>query len=371
MICPWGLHRSSLTSGTRGFVDTGTNVLIGGFIIGGGATGDLIVLRGIGPSLAGVGLSPVLANPRLELHDSSGALVTSNDNWQDDPTQAALITALGLAPTDNMESAIASTLAPGAYTTVLAGVDNGTGLGLVEVYDNPIPTSETPTPTPVGSVTPSPTPGGSVTPTPTPAATATPTPGGVCMENFDSVTAPALPGGWSATNPDPGDGTLFVTVPTVSDTAPNSAFIPDQDGISDKTLVSRPITITSNSPVVTFRNNFNSEFSDGVYWDGGVLEISSPNISSGDFLDVTDSHVGGTITSGGYTGEISGDASNPLSGRMAWSGNSNGFIETTVNLGPNVVAQTIYLRFRFGSDEAVAAPGWWIDTFSIDGGICQ
>jgi len=180
---------------TRGFVATGSDVLIGGFIIGGGATGDLIVLRGIGPSLASAGLSPVLPDPRLELHDASGALVMSNDNWQDDPTQAALITALGLAPTNNMESAIAATLAPGAYTTVLAGVNNVTGLGLVEVYDNPVPTGVTPTPTPVGSVTPSPTPGGSVTPTPSPGVTATPTPGGVCMENFDSVTAPALPPG--------------------------------------------------------------------------------------------------------------------------------------------------------------------------------
>jgi hypothetical protein len=110
--------------------------------------------------------------------------------------------------------------------------------------------------------------------------------------------------------------------------------------------------------------------SGGVFWDGGVLEISAPNISNGDFLDFTDSHIGGKCLSGCYTGEISGDAENPLAGRMAWSGNSGGYIDTLINLGPNLNGQTITLRWRFGSDEAVAAPGWRIDTISIMGAIC-
>jgi hypothetical protein len=191
----------------------------------------------------------------------------------------------------------------------------------------------------------------------------------VCTENFDGVTAPALPAGWVASNPTAGDGVMFVTTTTSSDTAPNNAFIADQDGISDKVL-DRQVTINSASPVMTFRNNFDTEFSGGVFWDGGVLEISTPTISGGDFLDVTDSHVGGTITSGGYTGEISSDASNPLAGRMAWSGSSGGYIDTVINLGPNLNGQTVTLRFRFGSDEAAAAPGWHIDTLSITGASC-
>ena len=71
----------------------------------------------------------------LELRDHNGALIFSNNDWQDDPTQAAEITAAGLAPSNNLESAIAETLPPGLYTALLVGVNNGTGNGLVEVYD--------------------------------------------------------------------------------------------------------------------------------------------------------------------------------------------------------------------------------------------
>ena len=179
------------------------------------------------------------------------------------------------------------------------------------------------------------------------------------------MTAPALPAGWTATDPILGDGVLFVTSTITPDSPPNDAFIPDQDGISDKVLDTPGIVITSAAPMLSFRNNFNTEFSMGVYWDGGVLEVSAPNISGGAFLDITDSHVGGTFVSGGYTGEISGIANNPLAGRMAWSANSLGYINTVINLGPNLIGQTITLRFRFGTDELTAAPGWRIDTISL------
>lgn len=80
--------------------------------------------------------------------------------------------------------------------------------------------------------------------------------------------------------------------------------------------------------------------------------------------------MGGSFVSGGYTGEIDGTANNPLAGRMAWSGNSGGYIDTVINLGANVNGQTIKLRFRMGTDEAVAAPGVRIDTISIAGAAC-
>ena len=79
--------------------------------------------------------SAVLANPTLELRDNNGTLLLANNDWQDNAVQAAEITAAGLAPTNDLESAIAATLPPGLYTGLLAGLNNGTGIGVVEVYD--------------------------------------------------------------------------------------------------------------------------------------------------------------------------------------------------------------------------------------------
>ena len=121
---------------TRAFVSTGSNIVIAGFILGNGTGMDNVILRGIGPSLP---VSNKLANPTLELRDSNATLIRSDDNWQDDPAQAALITAAGLAPTNTLESGIYATLAPGPYTALLSGVSNGTGVGLVEVYDGGAP----------------------------------------------------------------------------------------------------------------------------------------------------------------------------------------------------------------------------------------
>jgi hypothetical protein len=120
---------------TRGFVETGDSVLIGGFILGGGGNSTQVAVRGIGPSLAQAGLSPVLADPTLELRDSDGALLISNDNWQDDPEQAKQLTAHGLAPTNGNESGIFGLFPPGTFTVILAGKNDGTGLGLVEIYN--------------------------------------------------------------------------------------------------------------------------------------------------------------------------------------------------------------------------------------------
>ena len=122
---------------TRGFVQTGDNVMIGGFVLGGSSNNTGIVVRGIGPSLAQFGLSPVLADPTLELHDGNGALLISNDDWQDDPVQAAQLSAHGLAPQDAKESGIFASLPPGTFTAILAGKNGGTGIGLAEIYAVP------------------------------------------------------------------------------------------------------------------------------------------------------------------------------------------------------------------------------------------
>jgi hypothetical protein len=120
---------------TRGLVQTGTNVMIGGFILGGTTGSARVVLRGIGPTLSQSGLSNVLANPTLELHNSNGTTLASNDNWQDDPVSAAALSANGFALQNSLESGIFITLSPGAFTAILAGKNGGTGIGLVEVYN--------------------------------------------------------------------------------------------------------------------------------------------------------------------------------------------------------------------------------------------
>jgi hypothetical protein len=123
---------------TRAFVSTGDNIVIAGFLLGGHTlqTGDgRIVVRGIGPSLSALGVANALADPTLELRDGNGALLAANNNWQDNPVQAAELTAAGLAPTNPLESGIAATLPSGLYTALLAGLNNGTGIGVIEVYD--------------------------------------------------------------------------------------------------------------------------------------------------------------------------------------------------------------------------------------------
>jgi hypothetical protein len=132
-----------LNISTRALVGTGNNVLIGGFIITGNAPKN-VVIRGIGPSLIPFGIPNALADPTLELRDGNGVLLRSNNDWQDDPVQAAEITAVGLAPTNNLESGIVATLQPCAsYTAILAGRNGGTGVGLVEIYDiNPAADSQ-------------------------------------------------------------------------------------------------------------------------------------------------------------------------------------------------------------------------------------
>ena len=121
---------------TRSFVQTGDNRLIGGFILGGNGGAANVIVRAIGPSLTQFGIN-ALADPTLELRDSNGALILADDNWQDDPNQAAQITASGLAPSNPLESAISTSLLPGAYTAIVAGKNGGTGIGLVEIYNIP------------------------------------------------------------------------------------------------------------------------------------------------------------------------------------------------------------------------------------------
>ena len=117
----------------RGLVGPGDDVLIGGFIVGGNALStNAVVVRALGPSLSHAGVSNPLGNPVLELHNSTGTLIASNEDWQD--SQAEQITASGLAPTDPKESAIYAMLPAGNYTAIVRGTGAATGTALVEVF---------------------------------------------------------------------------------------------------------------------------------------------------------------------------------------------------------------------------------------------
>jgi uncharacterized protein (DUF1800 family) len=120
---------SAVNLSTRMVVQTGDNVLIGGFIVYGSGQ-KKIAVRAMGPSLPVAGK---LSDPMLELHDATGAIVASNDNWR--TSQEAAITAAGLAPTNDLESVLIATINPGAYTVVVKGVNDATGVGLMEIYD--------------------------------------------------------------------------------------------------------------------------------------------------------------------------------------------------------------------------------------------
>lgn len=176
----------------------------------------------------------------------------------------------------------------------------------------------------------------------------------ILVEFFDTVTPGALPSGWSSIT--------WVTsssgVPTPpADTPPNAAFVDDPATISDKQLLSPdiPFAFDAGTPQLAFRNNFNLQ--DG--FDGGVLEISFDDGLT--FQDII--AAGGTFLRGGYNGTVSNCCGNPLAGRQAWTGNSGGFIDTTVNL-PNPAGSYI-LRWRMGSDGSISGEGWRIDNVAI------
>jgi hypothetical protein len=125
-------HNALANISTRVQVGSASNVAIAGFIVTGN-TAKQVVVRGLGPSLAAVGVQGSLSDPLLDLYDASGNLLATNNDWQQ--TQAQALRDANLAPSNDLEAAILATLAPGAYTAILRGNRNTTGVGLVEVYD--------------------------------------------------------------------------------------------------------------------------------------------------------------------------------------------------------------------------------------------
>jgi uncharacterized repeat protein (TIGR01451 family) len=204
----------------------------------------------------------------------------------------------------------------------------------------------------------------------------------VLTQGFDSVTAPALPSGWTSTAIS--NGIKWVTSSAAKDLGTLSAYAtePPSNGVTE--LTSPPIQITTPSAQLIFKNYYNLETdptvtNGGLAFDGGLLEIQ---IGTNAFADIL--AAGGSFVSGGYNKTIytindDTNADNPFAGRQAWSGFSGGFISTVVNFPASAAGQTIYLKWRLGTDTGNFygggawnnGPGWYIDSIAVnDGFIC-
>ncbi len=184
------------------------------------------------------------------------------------------------------------------------------------------------------------------------------TPVTALSENFDGVSAPSLPAGWTTATS--GGQSLWVTSVSQSDTAPNSAFSPDATTTGVNELVTPVISVPYTAPQLSFRQSF--IFENG--YDGGVLEIS---INGSAYVDIL--AAGGSFASGGYVSVLNSSA-NPLTGRSAWTGNSGGFITTLVNLPPAAAGLPARFKWRAGSDGSIGATGCFIDSVKILGRDC-
>ncbi|MET0752332.1 MAG: FG-GAP-like repeat-containing protein [Pyrinomonadaceae bacterium] len=177
----------------------------------------------------------------------------------------------------------------------------------------------------------------------------------VFSENFDSVTAPALPAGWTTSHT--GAINSFTTVTTSPDSAPNAAYVndPNTEGVSD--LISPSIALGNIQHKLIFRHLYQTDY----LFDGGVLEIS---INGGTFVDIISA--GGTFVSNGY--DIALDGS-PLVNRPAWTGQQVFYKTTEVNLPANTANQSVRFRWRIACDPMEAGNGWWIDNIQVTNAI--
>jgi hypothetical protein len=188
----------------------------------------------------------------------------------------------------------------------------------------------------------------------------------VLTQNFDSVTAPALPAGWTTSAT--GAATNWATETATRDTVPNAAFSGDAGNIGINELDSPSMALPAGSFQLFFKNYYDLEFSTvstNIGFDGGVLEIK---IGTNSFVDILTA--GGSFVSNGYNRTITNFYGNPLSNRPAWSGNTGGFTNTIVNLPASAGGQNIQLRWRCGSDNGAGRTGWRIDSVSINGRSC-
>ena len=175
-------------------------------------------------------------------------------------------------------------------------------------------------------------------------------------ENFDAVTAPSLPANWISTQS--GGGSGWTTSTTTPDSAPNAAFAADVASVGLSHLETPVVAVGSASAVLKFRLNHNTE----TGFDGMVLDIK---VGAANYQDIL--AAGGTFVAGPYTGPLSTGFENPLPGRQAWSGNSNGYKDVEVTLPASANGQNVQFRFTMGHDVSVAGVGVRIDNVQVLG----
>jgi hypothetical protein len=180
---------------------------------------------------------------------------------------------------------------------------------------------------------------------------------GGLVESFDALSVGQLPlnVSTSASGVSP-----FAVSSAAADTAPNSIFAPNPGNASDSHLTTRPIRLPPGPATLSFRHSFDTELG----WDGGVLEISTDGSAFQDILVA-----GGAFTTGGYSASL-GAGANVLAGRSAWTGNSNGFVTTTVLLPSAATSREVRVRWRFGTDGSIARTGWFIDSIATSNVGC-
>ncbi len=176
-------------------------------------------------------------------------------------------------------------------------------------------------------------------------------------QNFDGVSVPALPNGWtaSAPNPNTGSSTPWQTVADGSNSSPNAVFAPDVDNVYLAQLESPAIPIAASAAKLKFKINYNTESG----WDGTTLDFK---IGAGAYQDIT--AAGGIFIKGGYSNLISG-GNFPNAERMAWSGNSNGYLDVEILLPAAAAGQNVQFRWNASSDTSVSYVGTYLDDVQI------
>lgn len=178
--------------------------------------------------------------------------------------------------------------------------------------------------------------------------------------NFDDVTAPALPTGWTSSVD--GAGAPWATQTTLVDTAPNAAHADQAAAVGNSYLTSPTINVAAGGGKLDFRLAYNLESG----FDGAILEIA---VNGGAFADIVTA--GGSFSAGGYNGTISSSWGSPIGGRPAWTGSQPTYITSTVDLPPSAAGQPVVLRWRIANDQSLTATaphGLWIDTVKLTAG---